>query len=353
MTYPVEGTVSIYLRGTIWWAKIGGQRFSLNTRDPLIARQRHDAARFDRELNDDGYFVRAIRSAEGHRRRRAARERGAAERQTVNGALNHWLRACAVDLRPSTVERYRVLAIQWRRRWGQLSADKLTAERLDAWRTDRLRAVSRSTVKFERAALKSFLQWAQRVGLIEQAPAIATIRGVARKRSAPAALEPDEVERLIAAARGLPIEPAIWIGAYAGLRRGELLALRWADVREGLLHVRPSKTPEARQVPVAARLGHYLAELRDREPRTVYIMSRIRDLSALSYAAKCLWTATDLRRPGMPTLHGLRHHFATQLVRRGVDLETIKQLMGHSSVAITEIYLSTNLDRMRNAVAGL
>ena len=53
------------------------------------------------------------------------------------------------------------------------------------------------------------------------------------------------------------------------------------------------------------------------------------------------------------TTHGLRHSYASELQARGVDLATIRDLLGHSSVAITDRYLHTAPGRLAEAVALL
>lgn len=53
------------------------------------------------------------------------------------------------------------------------------------------------------------------------------------------------------------------------------------------------------------------------------------------------------------TWHTLRHTFASRLVSRGVDIVTVQQLLGHSTVTVTMRYTHTNLDSKRNALAKL
>jgi site-specific recombinase XerD len=61
------------------------------------------------------------------------------------------------------------------------------------------------------------------------------------------------------------------------------------------------------------------------------------------------------RRSGIEgvTWHALRHRFATRLVDRGVDIVTVQQLLGHSTITVTMRYTHTNLDSKRAAVARL
>jgi site-specific recombinase XerD len=56
---------------------------------------------------------------------------------------------------------------------------------------------------------------------------------------------------------------------------------------------------------------------------------------------------------GRVTPHMLRHGFATQLVRNGVDIETVRQLMGHASIAMTVQYLHSDTRTKERAVASL
>lgn len=342
----------LYRRGNIWWCKLRGRRYSLETTDEAEAREKYTTARLDLELNDDAYFARALRVAEGHRRRVAARARGEADRRSVSGAIDRWLRAMTPEIRSTTLERYRFASARWKKRWGPLPLTRLTSAHLEEFRTDCLRRLARTSVRTELATLRAFLHWCERSRLLAEAPAVPSLRGVPRKRVRPAALEPDELERLLAASAGLPIEPLIYLGAFAGLRQSEAMALRWAevDLRNGVLIVLPAKSPEAREVPLSPRLAAYLAKLpRDSEN----VVTGLRTKAAANHHARRLWEGCGLYQRGNPTLHALRHTFATRLVHTGADVETVRQLLGHSSVAISQIYFSTTLDRKRAAVAGL
>lgn len=90
---PASGHTVLYRRGAILGAKIRGRRFALQTENETIAPHKYLASRLDLEGNDDAYCERAVRVAEGHRRREAARDRGEADEHSLGGAIDRWLRA--------------------------------------------------------------------------------------------------------------------------------------------------------------------------------------------------------------------------------------------------------------------
>lgn len=174
-------------------------------------------------------------------------------------------------------------------------------------------------------------------------------------------VEPDEARALLAA---LPeADRPLWTCAFfAGLRRGELQALRWQDVdlAAGTIHVRrtwdakegaiaPKSDAGARSLTLAGMVRGALLEhaLRciwteglvfGRTPEAPFVPStvRARALSAWTRETERIKeadpTATGLAPIG---LHEARHSFASMLIAAQVDPKTISRLMGHSSVAFT------------------
>jgi integrase len=139
-----------------------------------------------------------------------------------------------------------------------------------------------------------------------------------------------------------------------GLRIGEILALTWdqVDLEKNLLNVFAHKTHKVRPVPVnsqARRILEFWAlgkrngfVFYNHEPGKPFV-----DLKA-GFALAC-------RKAGIEgvTLHTLRHTFASRLLDRSVDIVTVQQLLGYSTVTVTMRYTHTNLDSKRNAVAKL
>jgi integrase len=161
---------------------------------------------------------------------------------------------------------------------------------------------------------------------------------------------PGEAAQLLAAL--LEEDRSLWATAiYAGLRRGELRALRWDDVdlSAGVLRIRRSWDDEEgeidvktragrRSVPIAAELRRELAALRLRTGRSgeslVFGTSEITPFepSTVRRRALAAWAPTGLLPIG---LHECRHTFASLAIAAGVNAKALCTYMGHASVTIT------------------
>ena len=166
--------------------------------------------------------------------------------------------------------------------------------------------------------------------------------------AARSALSEEEVKKLLAAAReqGFLIYTLVGLLALCGLRASEALALRWGDIdfQAGVLTVREGKGMKARKVPIPAFFLEHLK--RYKGSPSARVIPR-------SYG----WAWETVRRLGEEVLgkpvtcHVLRHTYATLLVAKGVDVFTVKELLGHGSVATTTTYLHhVNAERARSAI---
>lgn len=161
---------------------------------------------------------------------------------------------------------------------------------------------------------------------------------------------PEEAERLLAA---LPErDRPVWATAlYAGLRRGELMALRWeeVDLATGVLHVErayddkehveiePKSRAGHRAVPIVGALRDVLVvhkQLQERDSGLVFGSSPSTPFqpSNLWRRAQRAWKRAGLEPIG---LHEARHTFASVLIAAGVNAKAITTYMGHASIQTT------------------
>jgi integrase len=147
------------------------------------------------------------------------------------------------------------------------------------------------------------------------------------------------------------LTPAILLSMNTRLRRGELLALRWecVDFKQQILTVEggTAKSRQTRHVCLNEEATRVLQCWRDQANGGIRVFE-----TRTSF--KTAWTPL-LKRAQITKFrwHDLRHHFASRLVQKGVPLNTVRGLLGHSSVAMSLRYAHLAPDQRREAVAKL
>lgn len=207
-----------------------------------------------------------------------------------------------------------------------------------------------ATVNRELTVLKRMLSIALREGWILKHPfkGSDTIISASDETKRTRVLSAEEEERLLDACdeRREKLRAIIICALDTGMRRGEILKLRWRDVdlENRRIHIQAlnTKTLSARDVPITNRLLAELNALPHRSPNTRVF--GITDTIKRSWAtAKRIAGITDLK------FHDLRHTFATRLVQRGLPIAELSRVLGHSNISTTFRYANvdhTTLDRV-------
>ena len=130
------------------------------------------------------------------------------------------------------------------------------------------------------------------------------------------------------------MRPLLIAALLTGMRRGELLALTWAnvDLARGMIYILQSKSGKPREIPIAPKLREILAEMRPREPA-----AKVFDIPIITLRrsfAKALSTA------GISGFHfhDLRHTFASHFIMKTGNLPALQKLLGHASPIMTQRY---------------
>lgn len=223
------------------------------------------------------------------------------------------------------------------------------------------RNASKATIARKLAAVRSFFKYLVRRSIIAASPAEG-IRTPKQDRRLPRFLDEREIGRLMEAPGELDAFPrrdkALLETLYStGLRVSELVALDVADIdfRSGMLRAR-GKGRKERLVPIGsvalAALEAYLGAERGRltAGRAIEACFVNRDGTRLSARSVRRVLNRYIARTGLPARtspHTLRHTFATHLLDRGADLRSVQELLGHESLATTQIYTHVTTERMR------
>jgi integrase len=277
---------------------------------------------------------------------------------TFAEAAAEWLRYVEHDRqrRPSTIRDYRIVVDKVLVPvLGEAPLAAITSAHIDAFRA-RLVAEGRlspRTINKYLALIHGILKRAQRVFGLSANAAAGVERQPMRRSGDFEVLSAEEVEALARAATHTQDGALYLTAAYAGLRLGELRALRWRDVdfAKRLVHVRRSyversegvpKSGRVRSVPMIDQIARALDELSRREHFTgdedlVFcnqVGGHFED-SALRrrfYAARARAGLKPIR------FHDLRHTFGTLAVQ-AFPLSDVKAYMGHADIATTMIYV--------------
>lgn len=136
------------------------------------------------------------------------------------------------------------------------------------------------------------------------------------------------------------LEPLIVMAMNTGLRRGELLTLRWEHIslpnRYLTICSENAKSKKRRTVPLNDTVFHLLEAWRVQNPSADFVfVHRAQPVSFFSYQWRNLLKEAKIEQF---RFHDLRHHFASKLVMAGVDLNTVRELLGHADLKMTLRY---------------
>lgn len=214
------------------------------------------------------------------------------------------------------------------------------------------------------SGIKNFYRYLRLEGIMETDPT-ELLESPSVGSRLPSVLSLEEIEALIAAMEDTPTgrrNRAIVETMYGcGLRVSELCALQIShiDFRNAVMLIR-GKGSKERLVPVnevaLTRIKNYVDTDRNDVPiasvdaDTVFLNSRGRHLSRVMifYILRDAAARAGIRTPLSP--HTLRHSFATHLLEGGANLRSIQQMLGHESIATTQIYLHIENSRLRQEI---
>jgi integrase len=243
--------------------------------------------------------------------------------------------------------------------FGRISLDEITRAAVDRYKiAKRDVGLSAKSINNHLSALHKCLDKAQDWGVITSVPRFSKLP----VGPIPFAyLRSDEVEALLATAGDTDLYAMIVAAVRMGLRYSELTALRWSDVNFELEQVHvwrsevrgalaPPKNGRTRYVPMCAEAVAALGRL----PRG---QERVFQKGGASFCHATARAELHLlcRLAGIRVVgwHALRHTFASELARRGVALQVIKDLLGHSTLDMTLRYAHVSPELLHAAVARL
>lgn len=249
---------------------------------------------------------------------------------------------------------------------GVQRLDEVDLPLLRSWLSrQQLAGASRTTLARRASAARVLFAWALRRGLLEHDPAVLLASPKAH-RTLPDVLRADEAAQALEAAAvaaddgspvGLRDRAALELLYATGIRVGELCGLDRADVDRSRRVLRVvGKGDKERSVPLGVPALRALEQWLE-QGRPALATARSGDALLLGARGGRVDQRVvrdvvhrALRRvPGAPDLapHGLRHSAATHLLEGGADLRSVQEMLGHATLATTQIYTHVTVERLR------
>lgn len=289
---------------------------------------------------------------------------------TVREFFVRWLKHEKANVSPKTHSRYEELLLKnVAPVIGQLTLNKLTAARIDACWSQLLESGRRNgngglsprTVHHCRRVMLTAMDQALKWDLLKKNP-VALTRAPKVERVAMEAYSASQTAILLDELKGTRVFVPALLAALCGLRRGEILSLRWRDVdlAAAVIAVRTSaeqvgtevryketKSGKSRTVALSSSVvvelrRHRLAQAEEqlklglRPDDDAFVVAQIdgRPLKPVSLTHE--WTRI-LAKTSLPRIrfHDLRHSHATQLLAAGVHPKIASERLGHSTIGIT------------------
>lgn len=239
---------------------------------------------------------------------------------------------------------------------------EITAKRIEDYKPLRLRKVSKATTNRELFCLKKALGKVVDWGWLEESPAQG-VKGFKETPKVLRLLEMEEIAALLSQCREEPCPVSLYAliatVAYAGLRRSEILNMRWdwIDFRREQITVRPStdwhpKNYKPRTIPMNPEL---VEALRQAPRRLVYPLAFQTPGGTVYKNIHWIEQALDraAKRAGIEDgvgLHQLRHGFCSHAQMQGVDPRTVQGWLGHQDLRTTLRYSHTSPEHERAAI---
>lgn len=207
--------------------------------------------------------------------------------------------------------------------------------------------------------LRSFFTYAHKKELVIRNVALSVER-ITIQHKERTYLTEEEINRLVHAIDHDLIRLVVRVLYMTGLRISECLnlSLDSVDLEHRVIHVIAGKGNKDRLIPISQRLLPHLTQYLNHErPKTsshlFFCTQKTGKLSSVYVNKEITEAVKRLGWKKKVTAHILRHSFASQLVKKEVNLVQIQKLLGHSSLKVTSIYTHTNLDQLSEAINTL
>jgi len=222
---------------------------------------------------------------------------------------------------------------------------------IEKYKASRLEKVAPATVNRELSCLKHMYTKAVEWGYLQANPA-KTVKLLKEPPGRLRYLDSKEANSLLNNCQGY-LRSIVVTALNTGMRKGELLVLKWKDVdfQNRKVTVRKPKNNEIRVIPMNKTLYEELSELSKRSD-SEYVFAN-KDRQPFGDIKKGFSAALKRAEIEDFHFHDLRHTFGSHLVMQGIDLKTVQQVMGHKDIKTTMRYAHLSPEYVQEAMGRL
>jgi integrase len=237
-------------------------------------------------------------------------------------------------------------------RFGNLKIRALNTEMIEKWQSEQLRGNMPGTVNRKLTVLKHIIKKGNDWGKAsdETLKQVCKVKKKLEENTRLRFLNVEECQTLIDCCAS-HLKPIVTVALHTGMRRGEILGLKWeqVDLKHGFILLEITKNGERREIPIDNTLMIMFNSM-PRGLESVYVFTDPRTGEPYKSVQTSFETALKRAEIRDFRFHDLRHTFASHLVMAGVDLTSIRELLGHKSLAMTIRYAHLAPGHKRRAV---
>ena len=236
-----------------------------------------------------------------------------------------------------------------RRFFAHLTLTEITPHIIEKFKVERVKEVSPAATNRALTLLKSMFNRAIEWNKFNLSNPVSKVKFFREDNHKLRYLEKEEINKLVDNCDE-SLRPVIIVALNTGMRKAELFGLKWTDIdfNKNVIHLLRTKNGDKREIPMNEAV------------RTAITESKMHYHSEFIFCTQTGRAYTDIRRAFARSLkragiidfrfHDLRHTFASQLAMASVDLNTIRELLGHKSTRMTIRYAHLSSNHKNQAV---
>lgn len=252
--------------------------------------------------------------------------------------------------------------VEYFQKRGVSDVTEITALDLEGYMMEmELRRFATSTISRSVASIHAMFQYLLRAGRIQSDPS-ENLKSPKVEKKIPEILSVEDVDKLLnqprfETAKGKRDKAMLELLYATGMRVSELISLKLTDINLQYGYVSCNSEDRERVIPIGnvskLALKRYIDEARGNFVKNEAESILFTNCSGGAMSRQGFWKmlkgyADDAGIKQDITPHTLRHSFAVHMLQNGADVKSVQEMLGHSDISTTQVYLSMNVNRMRD-----